>query len=377
VDTLKIFRPLLILFLLILFLATLATTLVRADSKTVSLGSPTYNGLNMSLNGCALPGDQVSFISWNWGDGSSTLGWFPESHTYNSNGNYTVTVTATYSDGNTASATALVTVASNGGELLITATPSPTIAPTLTPTLTATATPKTFVTVTPIPTAVSTLANTQNIVILAIVLVTLPSLTLLFFKRKNKKETETSTPKQNKWWHYLISIIIISLLLVLVESVLWEPRYFGQFDVGNAFGCFIVSLIPGAFITWTLQAAFRHKKLTIGILTSTLGITSALWFGAGYWGGWTTFFEVWIVLSLFASVACMQFMKTKNNEERRQTALGSYNSGSYDPHRDDPSWEYGREQSERLGAEQRGIDEKRMEDMRERQDWERESQREN
>src|ERR1019366_5224972 len=31
---------------------------------------------------------------WDWGDGTTSLSWFPATHTYKQNGSYTVTVTA-------------------------------------------------------------------------------------------------------------------------------------------------------------------------------------------------------------------------------------------------------------------------------------------
>lgn len=63
------------------------------------------NGLQANINGVTYfprPGGQVTNIVFNWGDGQQAAGYFPNSHTYSSAGNYTVQVTSQYSDGSCA-----------------------------------------------------------------------------------------------------------------------------------------------------------------------------------------------------------------------------------------------------------------------------------
>ena len=79
--------------------------------KTVSLQTACVNGLQVDINGAASPGASVTNISWNWGDGTTTTGFFPQSHTYASSGSYYVQVTANYNDGTSASSSQTVSVA--------------------------------------------------------------------------------------------------------------------------------------------------------------------------------------------------------------------------------------------------------------------------
>jgi hypothetical protein len=69
------------------------------------------NGLQVDINGGASPGASVASIEWSWGDGQQTTGFFPQSHTYSSAGQYAVQVAANYGDGSSASASQTVTVA--------------------------------------------------------------------------------------------------------------------------------------------------------------------------------------------------------------------------------------------------------------------------
>lgn len=71
-----------------------------------------YYSSCVSVNGAAYAsgGGQIVNISWNWGDGSTTSGFFPMTHNYTSAGVYNLTVTATESGGGTASATQELTV---------------------------------------------------------------------------------------------------------------------------------------------------------------------------------------------------------------------------------------------------------------------------
>jgi hypothetical protein len=69
---------------------------------SLTLFSPTFNGLDVNINGVVFPGTpgtKVTRISWDWGDGSSEDHCFASSHTYAEAGQYTITVTAYQSDG--------------------------------------------------------------------------------------------------------------------------------------------------------------------------------------------------------------------------------------------------------------------------------------
>ena len=79
----------------------------------ISLGTPAINGLGVSINGGTLPtvpGAVITGISWNWGDTNANTGWFPQTHTYNALGTYTVTVTSTDSNGKNQSAQTTVVI---------------------------------------------------------------------------------------------------------------------------------------------------------------------------------------------------------------------------------------------------------------------------
>src|ERR1022692_534252 len=78
---------------------------------SVSVSTACVNGLQIDINGGAAPGASVTSIGWNWGDGVSTTGFFPSSHTYSSPGSYTVQTTAHFNDGTSASASQTVSVA--------------------------------------------------------------------------------------------------------------------------------------------------------------------------------------------------------------------------------------------------------------------------
>lgn len=77
---------------------------------TVSLLPACINSMQADINGGASPGESVTSISWDWGDGQQTTGYFPQSHIYSSAGTYTVQVTAHYSDGSSASTSQTLTV---------------------------------------------------------------------------------------------------------------------------------------------------------------------------------------------------------------------------------------------------------------------------
>jgi hypothetical protein len=85
--------------------------MAKAQGDQVNLSKACANGLQVDINGGANPGASVTSISWTWGDGETTTGFFPQSHTYLSGGAYTIQVTAYYNDGSTASASQAVSVA--------------------------------------------------------------------------------------------------------------------------------------------------------------------------------------------------------------------------------------------------------------------------
>jgi hypothetical protein len=86
-------------------------TLGNVTTNTVNLFPACINGLQVDINGGASPGASVTIIDWNWGDGQRTNGFFPQSHSYAAQGQYTVQVTAHYSDGSSTVALQTVNVA--------------------------------------------------------------------------------------------------------------------------------------------------------------------------------------------------------------------------------------------------------------------------
>jgi PKD repeat protein len=102
-----------------------ATNLVSLVAHVVTLYAPSISGLQVQINGVATPGNLVTNITWEWGDGQQTSGFFPQTHTYAATGTYTVQVTAHYNDGSTAPASEAVatsppTVSSTLSQLFIT-----------------------------------------------------------------------------------------------------------------------------------------------------------------------------------------------------------------------------------------------------------------
>jgi hypothetical protein len=78
--------------------------------QSLSLNVVSVNSANgaVTINGGDTRQPGTPF-SWQWGDGSTTSGFFPQSHTYSSvTSNYVVTVTAFYSDGSTGTAQTVV-----------------------------------------------------------------------------------------------------------------------------------------------------------------------------------------------------------------------------------------------------------------------------
>ena len=71
------------------------------------------NGLNVTINGVALPGTQettITRIHWDWGDGNEEDHWFPASHIYKKARTYTIKVTAYQSNGLSTTKTLTITL---------------------------------------------------------------------------------------------------------------------------------------------------------------------------------------------------------------------------------------------------------------------------
>ncbi len=69
--------------------------LAISESPTITLFTPSVNGLTVSINGITLPATasaSITGIDWDWGDGQKIKGWFPQTHTYSQTGTYTVSV---------------------------------------------------------------------------------------------------------------------------------------------------------------------------------------------------------------------------------------------------------------------------------------------
>ena len=68
----------------------------------LTLFTPEIDGLTVTINGVTIPKTEGTFIEviyWDWGDGYVEYGWFPNSHTYDSEGTYTIRVISIQSDG--------------------------------------------------------------------------------------------------------------------------------------------------------------------------------------------------------------------------------------------------------------------------------------
>jgi hypothetical protein len=88
------------------------STTVNVTGSTIlipprlTIFSPGVDGRTVTVNGVAnsnaCQSGQSQPFSFNWGDGTISSGWFPQSHTYNSRGNFEVCVSVTDSFGATA-----------------------------------------------------------------------------------------------------------------------------------------------------------------------------------------------------------------------------------------------------------------------------------
>lgn len=92
---------------------TTSTSTIAANSPTVTLFPSAVTALTATINGITQPttaGATITSLTWQWGDGQTTTGFFPQTHTYAQSGTYNVVVTATDSNGLTGSASESVSV---------------------------------------------------------------------------------------------------------------------------------------------------------------------------------------------------------------------------------------------------------------------------
>jgi PKD repeat protein len=88
---------------------------LRTQAATLTLFDPQYGTCgDVSINGVVLPspGDTITQVNWDWGDGVQQPSNFPATHEYLQNGTYTVKVTATSKAGETISASESAIIAS-------------------------------------------------------------------------------------------------------------------------------------------------------------------------------------------------------------------------------------------------------------------------
>ncbi|MGI0026606.1 MAG: PKD domain-containing protein [Nitrosopumilaceae archaeon] len=79
-------------------------SLPQLSPPSLTLYNPSTNGLTVTIDGNTqgtTPGSDITNVNWDWGDGQTTTGLFPQTHTYSSSGTYTVKVTAYDSYGST------------------------------------------------------------------------------------------------------------------------------------------------------------------------------------------------------------------------------------------------------------------------------------
>lgn len=122
---------------------SLPATTKPAAVPILTLYQPEVNNLFVVVNGSATPGtdtnnEKISYISWEWGDGSKEVHLFPNSHTYSTLGKYEIRVTVHQSDGQSSSKNVSVIVNESFPTFLpTTATPTfpVTLPPILPPTL--------------------------------------------------------------------------------------------------------------------------------------------------------------------------------------------------------------------------------------------------
>jgi len=88
-------------------------TMTATATNFVSISATCVSGLSIDIQGIAAPISKLTGIVSSWGDGQTSSGSFPFSHTFTSSGTFTATFTASYNDGTTASASDSVIVGPN------------------------------------------------------------------------------------------------------------------------------------------------------------------------------------------------------------------------------------------------------------------------
>jgi PKD repeat protein len=85
-------------------------------TSVLSLYPAMISGMAVTINGVVIAprGTKLTGIHWNWGDGTAQSGcaYFPETHDYASDGQYTVLVTTTFSNGSKKQAAEAVSISS-------------------------------------------------------------------------------------------------------------------------------------------------------------------------------------------------------------------------------------------------------------------------
>ncbi len=84
-------------------------------NPTVTLSPALPIGLSVTINGASTEAPTADEISWSWGDGTTSTGFFPQTHTYAQAGTYAVIVTVVLGNGRSGSAEETVTVGTTAG----------------------------------------------------------------------------------------------------------------------------------------------------------------------------------------------------------------------------------------------------------------------
>jgi PKD repeat protein len=99
-----------------------STPAIQQTDPNVTLYAPSVNGLSVSVNGFAQAissGASITTVNWQWGDGLTSNGLFPQTHIYNKAGTYTITVTVTDSNGLSNSASEIISTNKSSSLMII------------------------------------------------------------------------------------------------------------------------------------------------------------------------------------------------------------------------------------------------------------------
>ena len=77
------------------------------SSSSLSINLQSINNSTVVVNGYV---SGANYLVWNWGDGQTTIGFFPQTHTYSKTGSYNITVSAYNNESCTPYATSSITV---------------------------------------------------------------------------------------------------------------------------------------------------------------------------------------------------------------------------------------------------------------------------